>query len=601
MDTIDRRMKYSSNSKSKRVKTSKILDINFDLSSLNLMCAYIISENKSIRRCNLINMRNLFEMLNEEIYRKDEERFKRFEFIQRGLEARLSKNLKDKNLIKKHIDGGIMETSLIDYNSLIELTNDEIEWINGTVSSSLKYAFINNDIDELTDLCLKFQSANYISKEKIALQIEQKIAVMQSKFRRAKIEKAQESIFALRPDVFEDSVRDYYDQLVNPANKIVTGMQGMNQMTSGGYECGRVYLYLGLQGDGKSWTLLNIAKQIKKYNSNIKTKDPTKKPCVVLLTMENTNRESVERLFSMISNDGKMSDYSIEQVLKIFKEDGGLTVTDDSPVDIILKYVPNRSVDTSYLYTLTDDLEDEGYEVIAFIQDYIMRIRAQDNISEMRLELGAIMDEFKIFAAIKDIPVITASQLNRDAATKIDEARKVNKADLVRLLGRSNTSESMLMINNADFVGILAVEYDQNGNKWLGTQVVKSRFKMLRQYCYLSFIGQTMALVEDVGMPVPTFKETLREEVKQPNVRYSSYQHEIRDINDIRLDSDVSTHNAFNEFSLSGSMSSSKMVSTTNEQPVKLNLPINKKLPIVSEEDGTVMYSRPMTIVNTVA
>lgn len=594
---ISRRMKYSSGDNIKRVKSSKILDINFDLSSLNLMCGYILSENKSIHRCNLVNMRNLFEMLNESLYQKDQEKYKRFTFIKRGLEARLTKNLKDKNLIKKHIDGGLMEEPLIDYNSLIELSNDEIDWINGTISSSLKYAFIENDIDELVDLGIKFRSANYDTKDSIAAQIESKISTMQSKFRRSKVEKAQESIFSLR-DSFEDNIREYHDQLNNPSNKIVTGMQGMNLLTSGGFESGRVYLYLGLQGDGKSWTLLNIAKQIKKYNKYLKPKDPTKRPCVVLLTMENTNRENVERLFSMVSNDGKMTDYSVDEVLKILKEDGELSLTDESPIDIILKYVPNKSVDTSYLYTLTDDLEDDGYEVIAFIQDYVMRIRSAETTSDIRLELGSIIDEFKVFAAIKDIPVITASQLNRDAATKIDEARKTNKVDLVRMLGRSNTSESMLMINNADFVSILAVEFDNKGNKWLGVQVVKSRFKMLRQYCYLPFLGQTMALAEDVNLQAPLFKETLREDNRPTNNNnYSSYHtREIRDINDIRLENDASTHNSFNDFAFSGSVASSKKEDNT----VKVQLPINGTLPIVSEEDGTPIYETPMIIKRSV-
>lgn len=588
---IERRQKYASNKSNRHVQTDRILDINFDLPALNLMCSYILSENRNIRRAYLINMRNLFEMLNETIYEKDTERYKRFIFIKRGLEARLQKNLKDINLIKKHIDGGFMESSLIDYNQLMELSNDEIEWINGTISTSLKYAFIDKDIGTMVDLGLKFMSANYLSKEAIAREIEEHINVMQAKFRRAKVEKAQEAVFSLR-DNFDETIRDYYDQLSNPSNKIVTGMQGMNQLISGGFECSRVYLFLGLQGDGKSWTLLNIAKQIKKYNAKIKTKDPTKRPCVVLLTMENMNRENVERLFSMISNDGKMTDYSVEEVINMFKNDGELSLTDESPIDIIIKYVPNKSVDTSYLYTLTDDLEDDGYEVIAFIQDYIMRIRSVEHIQEMRIELGAIMDEFKVFASIKDIPLITASQVNKEAAIKIDEGRKTNKNDLVRLLGRSNTAESMLMINNSDFACMLAAEYDSEGNRWMGMQAVKSRFRMIRQYCYLPFVGTSMAMVEDYYSREPAFKETLRSDnfnLNNNSIRPSVYQQEISSINDIKNEHDASSRNMFAGFSFSGSMISSNSVTALPDDidgKVRIKLPIDKQLPLISEETG---------------
>lgn len=607
---MERRKKYASNKSNKHVKTNQTLDINFDLTSLNLMCSYVLSENRNIRRNNLINMRNLFEMLDQSKYEKDPEKYKRFIFIQRGLEAKLTKNLRDVEMIKKHIDGGFIESSLLDYNQIIPLNNDEIEWINGTISTSLRYAFIDKDIDKMTELGLRFRSADYVSKESIAREIEEHIGVMQSKFRKSKVEKAQEAIFSIR-DNFEDTIREYYEQLSNPANKVITGMQGMNMLTSGGFECGRVYLYLGLQGEGKSWVLLNIAKQIKKYNKNIKPKDPTKRPCVVLLTMENMNRENVERLFSMASNDGKMTDYSVEEVLKILREDGDLSLTDDSPIDIIIKYVPNKSVDTSYLYTLTEDLEDDGYEVIAFIQDYVMRIRSAEPQPDIRWELGAIIDEFKIFAAIKDIPVITASQMNKDAATKIDEGRKTNKVDLVRLLGRSNTAESMLMINNSDFVCMIALEYDSEGTKWMGLQVVKSRFKMLRQYCYIPFVGTTMAMVEDVYDKVPTFKETLRSEnhnTSSGTTKFSVYQPQINNINDIKLENDVSTHNAFSEITFSGStVSSTSMVKQPSiplnltPEPVKVKLPTGSNHPSISIETGEPIEVQSVTFINPIS
>ena len=36
------------------------IDVNFDITMLDLMCAFIISGNKNIRRGNIINIRNLF-------------------------------------------------------------------------------------------------------------------------------------------------------------------------------------------------------------------------------------------------------------------------------------------------------------------------------------------------------------------------------------------------------------------------------------------------------------------------------------------------------------------------------------------------------------
>ena len=134
-------------------------------------------------------------------------------------------------------------------------------------------------------------------------------------------------------------------------------------------------------------------------------------------------------------------------------------------------------------------LQRQGYEVIAFFQDYIGRIRSTQYNSDSRLEYGAVTDEFKVFAEIRDIPVITASQLNRDASKHIDEGRKNNKADLVRFIGRSNISESMLVLNNIDAGFVIAPEVTEMNERYLGVQRIKIRYRAGdREYVYLPYL-----------------------------------------------------------------------------------------------------------------
>lgn len=140
--------------------------------------------------------------------------------------------------------------------------------------------------------------------------------------------------------------------------------------------------------EGKSTIILNIIYQIKKYNRDYQCKDPTKRPCIVLLTMENSVEESIERLFGMATDREKMTEFDVDSVISMLRKEGELTLSSDNPIDIIIKYKPTNSVDCSYLYTLTDDLEDQGYEVIAMFQDYIGRIRSTQHLSDARLEYG---------------------------------------------------------------------------------------------------------------------------------------------------------------------------------------------------------------------
>ena len=163
-----------------------------------------------------------------------------------------------------------------------------------------------------------------------------------------------------------------------------------------------------------------------------------------MLSMENTIYESLIRLFNMsIEGAGFIGDHNIEDVINKMRHEGGLVVNEASPIDLQIIYRPNRSVNTSYLDTLYDELAEEGFEVIAVVQDHVKRIRSVENIVDIRLELGAVVNEMKSFAAARDIPVITISHLNRDAARTIEEASRKSNQEVGRLLGKSNIGESM--------------------------------------------------------------------------------------------------------------------------------------------------------------
>lgn len=539
---IERRTKYSGRGRSIS-KTDNKVDINFDLNALNLMCSYILSENRNIRRSHLINMRNLFDILDISLYQNDIEKMKRVNFIKKGLEGRILHNLKDPYIVIKYINGGIIDDDIIDLNNFTAMSNDELIWINQTVSEALKYAFIYNDIDKMIDICTRFKAADYRSRGAIVQEFESLVQAIQSKFRRSRVENLSEMTFTLKDGFFDEVVKDIHEQLSNPCNKLVTGMQGINEMLGGGFESTRVYMLLGATGVGKSVTLLNLACQIKKYNKNYKPKDPTKIPVVVYMTQENTVRETVERLFNLSVNPNTdMTKFKPDEVINMLRTEGELYLTDESPIDIIIKYVPDKSVDTSYLYTMVEDLEDEGYEVICLIQDHIKRIRSCYPSSDIRLELGAIVNEFKVFASIKDIPVITNSHLNRDAAKTIEEGSRANKADLTRMLGRSNIGESMLMLDNLDCAFIINTAYDAQANKYMAFKRIKIRYKAThRDYLNQPFIpGNDIKLVEDFYAPVPVFKDSLQTSVEESNLynnglnnSRSKYQNNIKDIDEV--------------------------------------------------------------------
>lgn len=295
---IERRAKYSGQG-STVVKSDKRLDINLDLRTLDIMCKSLVTDNQGIRRGHLVNLRNLIYLINSENYVNDAEKSKRVSFIKKGIEARLDFNLSDPYMIMTHVYGGILDSDIVDLDEFKGLTSAELSWMNNMVSEALKFSHVYNNVDVMLDICTRLKSSDYGSKAAIVKEFEVAINNIQNEFRRSKNEDQTEAIFSLREGYFEDAMYDTYNTLSSPRRKLVTGMQGMNELLGGGFENGRCYVYFGLPGEGKSSVILNMIYQIKKYNKDYKTKDPTKRPCVVLLTMENTVTETIERLFGM--------------------------------------------------------------------------------------------------------------------------------------------------------------------------------------------------------------------------------------------------------------------------------------------------------------
>lgn len=480
--------------------------MNVNLATFDIFCRYIVSDPEILRLANVSAMKDFINSLDPETYRNDPEKLERVTFIQKAIEARLQYNLTDRRLIINHVLSKInFNPSYLDLNK--ELTIDEIQWASSLVEESSKYGFMNTYTDRFLDVCTQFKTTSYDHRGNVINQFQTLLHEVTNEFRRAEIDNSLIDMeFSLANGKFEEQIEEIYKVVTNPSRRLVCGMQGLNLMTGGGFEAGRVYMLLGVTGVGKSVTLLNLAYQLKKYNPNYQLKDKTKIPCIVYLTMENTVVETVTRLFDMVTESQYgMGNYSLDEVIAKLRNEGQLVLNDNSPINIIIKYKANRSVDTSYLYTLTDDLHDKGYETICIIQDHLLRIRSvySSVTAEPRFELGNIVNEFKSFAAAKDIPVISNFHLNRDAMKEVEKfANKATNIDVTQRLGKSNVSESVLILNNTDCAIIINKDYDNNGATYMAFNIVKMRDKPELTYFAQPFaFGSGIRLVEDFNGP----------------------------------------------------------------------------------------------------
>lgn len=523
---------------------------------LDLICSYIISNNRTIRMKGYKNIQELFNIMNLNDY-KSESDMERIDFIRFGLDARINHGLIQGEQVKDYI---IMRdvSHAGHYNiNFQELSNKDVEYVNSTVTNFLDTATFATYIHQFADISKSFDQASAYEKTQIVDYWKSTVGHCNSIIRNNVVTNSEEEFVSLRSGIFEDYAKDTYSYVSNASNKLATGMYGLNCLLGGGFESTRVYGFFGLQGEGKSLTLLNLALQIKQYNKKFKTKDPTKQPAIVYLTLENSKRESFTRMFSMATNH-KITDMDADAGIQMMR-DKGMVINDNNPIDIIIQYKPSNSVSTSYLYELADELAEHNYEVICFVVDYINVIRSIEGYraSEERLRLGSVINEMKTIATDMDIPIITAGQLNRDANKKVDEAREKGQLNLLPMIDRSNLGESMLILNNLDGAFMITPsEIKRLGEKYLAIKLVKKRYDP-----YL----------------------------KPLNYNYGIY-HPYDDINSINLTCDVGLKEPLFLLDLSF-----KNVDCEEDKSVKIPNNNNRK-PIINEENEAPPVQNPIVL-----
>ena len=469
--------KYNSITTNHSNEPIRVLTQKLSYVLLDLICSYLISDNRSIRTKGYANIETLISLINMEDY-KTESDIERLDFIRFGLDARIRYGLVNGAQVRDYIFSNDVNHAG-NYNiNIQEMSNKDVTYVDETVTNLLDSASFAAYIHSFDNFGKDFDNANSYQKKQIIDAWKEQIATCSTMIRNNKVNKAEEEFVSLREGIFEDYAKDTHAYISNSSSRLSTGMYAMNCLLGGGFENGRVYGIFGLQGEGKSTTLLNFATQIKDFNKKYKTKDPTKKPTVVYLTLENTKRETFTRLFSMSTGKGRMIDYDAEDSIRMMRE-SGLKVTDDNPIDIIIKYKPSNTVTTAYLYELADELAEYNYEVICYIVDYINVIRSVEpfSASEERLRLGAVINEFKTIASTMDIPILTAGQLNREANKKVDELRDKGNLNLLGAIDRSNLGESMLILNNLDAAFIITPSMVKSTNeKYLAIKLIKQRY-----------------------------------------------------------------------------------------------------------------------------
>ena len=444
-------------------------------------------------------------------------------------------NINDAFIIQSYIEDCMCSDIMLSSCQFRVLNDTEIDHVKYNIRLFSSKLYFFEHIDVVEDLIREIKKADIY-------ELDEKIRVLCSAMREISKEydniksDFDENFMDLEDESFTQSIMDAYNVLSDPSSCLKTGMQGFNQLCGGGFKLGRGYVVLGVSGEGKSGFLLNLAVQIKHHNKDIKTKDPNLKPCIVYITQENSKNETIERLYNITTSSQEFITNDVGKVIADMRSVGGLGLSDQDPVNLVVIYRKPYTNDTSFFDQVIERMKGRGYEVVCMIHDYLQRINPQNPTyrdSDLRLQLGAIINEECTIAKEHNIVFITAGQLNREADLKLLDARTKNHCNLVSYIKRGQIGESLQIIQNADVIFVIArEELRSTGQLYLGIHCVKNRDKGDGvEYTYQPFADQsTIRLVEDINYQVPVHRSTMDESLSET---FRKNRTEVKDLNSI--------------------------------------------------------------------
>lgn len=492
------------------------LKIRIDKETLNAIIKFLYKTSTLRTRKALTNIQKLFNNLDYSIYKETEvELLNRIWIIRTTLRARIKDGIENNDMVKTYCKN---DSECDDYKSqLIDvitsekpaISYSESKYILKEVEDRLNFGYALAIKDVFDQLFSQLDPYNIRSFKSIMEDLYD-IASALINMKRRNVTVGAEQEFSLQEEVFKTVLVDALAILKNRNRIFLTGIKRLNTILAPGYMGGRLYMYLAFPGGGKSQMLLNAALDIRKFNKDTKAEDTDKRPAVLFITMENGIEETIERIFNIVASDDDIRNYTPKQVEKMLRDQGDLTLTDKNGIDIIIKYYKNRSIDTNDLYSIIQDLSDDGVEVVALIIDYIKRLRAAEKGSSEKEELKNVSNELKDLAVILRIPVITAQQLNRTSSTVVDAALQAKKEDITRLIGRDGVAGAWELIENSDVVIVINREKKMDtGEVYLTFKLLKRRYASyetdiaLRELEYFNHPydrGSSIRLVSDIYM-----------------------------------------------------------------------------------------------------
>ena len=516
----------SSNKYRKRKKfRSYMVSERFLLSIIKILA----SDNTILRR-QLINIKRFLDVVDREYYASDNHVDAMLITCDSLLDTKMklgsSLKLEDIifniNLLLPDEDYEEVKNNLIIPQIQVAKTDSietELSYVSASLDQNLKFSYILDVKEDLIDLSSELTTCSYKDFPDVLKAFRTLLTDMTAYFRSTDTSDTLNKIMHTSDPAFYDYLYDTYEAIRNPSSSLQTGWVALNSALGprGGFINKNLYIFHANTNSFKSALLLHIARMIKQYNAPKLMEEfklTGKIPTILFIEAENDLDEDNERLYKMVAKKDIASNTGRAELTDSWKHTFDMD-KENNPIDIAMLHVDARSLSVDDIDMNIDMLEEEGYHVIACLADYIglIKPREEDLGKENRIQLKNIADDMLSLAKNRNIPVITAHQLNRSGGAILTNTKMQGGSNAVMQMSSEFVGESYGIEQAASWSMFIDVETHE-GKKYLTCKRGKARgdrsgsSKFGLEYFVLE-IKNGIVVEDDIYLPRPLYFEAI--------------------------------------------------------------------------------------------
>ena len=458
----------------------------------------ILASDMPVMRRKLINIKRFLEVIDKEYYSTDPRVTAMILACDSLLVSKMRNNGQKtlcaedlihniNNVLDSEDYNDVKESMIIPQINIAKTDSIEVElsYVTDSIDQNLKWSFVLDTKDDLYELSNELSTCSFKDFPEVLDNYRNLITSIMNFFRSTDASDTLTTIMHTTDPSFYDFLYDTFESIRNPSSALKTGWNALNSALGprNGFQNKNLYIFHANTNSFKSALLLHIARMIKMYNADSvieEFKKTGKIPTILFIEAENDFDEDNERLYKITVGEDIVKCTSREQLIgnwtKHFEKP--TQNNDKNPIDISMVHVDARSVSVDDIDKTIEILDEEGYKVITCIVDYIgiMKCRQEDVGKELRTQLANIANDLLSLAKNRNIPVITAHQLNRSGGAILTNLKMQGGSNAVSQMTNEYIGESYGIEQAASWTMFIDIEM-HDGQKFLTCKRNKSRYQ----------------------------------------------------------------------------------------------------------------------------